>query len=91
MVRDFACSLLPSLGSALLHKRASYLLSSMNFIGPNCMMETTIYYVALGKDVFLTCGFFIDMINHVTRGNFPYTLLKQHLRILRCEDLGDFW
>ena len=55
------------------------------------MMETAIYYVALGKDVFLTCGFFIHMINRVTGGNFPYTLLKQQFEKLRCEDLEDCW
>ena len=44
-------------GSALLHKREIYSLSSMIYIGPNYMMETTISYVALGKDVFLTCMF----------------------------------
>jgi len=42
--------------SALLHKRASFSLSSMVNNGPNCMMETTIFYMALGK-CFLSCMF----------------------------------
>ena len=58
MMRDFSCILLPSFGSALLHKRASYSLSSMIYIGPNYMIKTAISYVALGKDVSLhVCSF----------------------------------
>ena len=57
MVRAFACILSPYFDNTLLHKRASYSLSSMIYTGPSYMMETAISYVALGKDVFLTCMF----------------------------------
>ena len=48
------CILLPLFCSARLYKKASLSDCSIGKIGPTCMMETTIFYMALGK-CFISC------------------------------------